>query len=201
MDAGQPRDRDRPRRCGRRRPRRGVEEVGAASRSLVVGWALLALPLVLVGWAMARHARPVDHQSTTPLLIAFVPSESKKTPFVGSYRGVRVGDRVSSLLARLGTPDRREVTDGDIAYWYGNDAFHAWAARGERIHAITVRDTRAETAEGVGIGDNLAVAKRHTPYCDYYDNGFDVFRPSCDWSYPFQVIRFEGDPIDEIVIF
>lgn len=65
------------------------------------------------------------------------------------------------------------------------------------VEYMNIRNPRAETAAGVGIGDNLAVFKRRYPrqWC-----GVLYRRVGCEISLRYAYGDFDGDPIESITL-
>ena len=177
----------------------------------IAGAALLLLPLAVFTWAAYRHVRPIDHRPAHPLLI-----QHPALPESPSYRGVHIGDSKRRLLALLGHPDHAVpgsyVSDAWFDYAYGNDTIRyatteltGATKRHDLVTAITVRDARAQTPEGVGIGDSLALVQKRfaDASCFVPLHGFD---PGCQTNDTYEgasgyaYLWFQGDPIEEIVI-
>src|SRR5262249_20289083 len=113
----------------------------------IAGAVLLAFPLVFIAWAGFRHVRPLDYKPTRRVAIAW-----KSTP---TYRGVVGSPDRTTVVKVLGSPDRT-LPDGtsSVDLVYGRDDF---VVTGGNVEVIDIKDPSAETPEGVGIGDNLAL--------------------------------------------
>jgi hypothetical protein len=168
-------------------------------KGLVVGLAVMALPLVGIAWAGERHVRPVDHRPADRLLID-VPSNPERP----AYRGLAIADTKAQMLELFGRPDRARGID----YKFGADTVklsgsyagvfnERGGATWNGVEYIVIRDSRAETAVGVGIGDNLAVFKRRYPgqWC-----GLLYRRVGCEISLGYAYVDFDGDPIKSITL-
>jgi hypothetical protein len=162
--------------------------IGRAGR--IAGGVVLALPLVVVVWAGYRHARPVDRRPGQPFRLEW--GETK------AYRDVTYGADKEQLISVLGRPDSTFRDEPGYEYLdYGEDEFTIsdWGVTG-----FDIRDTRAETAQGVGIGDNLALVRERFVGADVYCRHNKRFVPKCGMILDGRAIEFEGDPIERIVI-
>ena len=157
-----------------------------STRTSLVGAALLVVPVIVVAWAGFRQARPVDHVPPHPLLIRWKG--------VASYRGVKATDTKSQVIEALGAPVR--VSD-DGGLVYGQDTIDLASPRDVEVFSIS--DPRAQTPEGVGIGDSLALVRRlpgelrcpHNP---------DTLKAECRLILGNTFWIFENDPITEILL-
>jgi hypothetical protein len=159
-----------------------------------VGAVVLALPLVVVAWAGFRHIRPIDVHPAEAITISYP-----------RYRGVALGERFPKVLAILGAPDRQ---DGTIDLTYGRDTFELTPPDANfdapemnyRLVIVDVRSPRAETSEGVGLGDSLSLVRSRlrAPGRCYHDG---TFRPYCYVYFDsagLNQLEFIGDPIEQI---
>lgn len=162
-----------------------------------VGLAVMVLPVVGVAWAGFRHARPIDRRPKSPLLIKIpVP------PARPAYRGLAIGDTKATMLALFGQPD--EVRDS--IYEYGADRVtlngesqsvlnangnHVW----DGVEEIEIHNSSAETAAGVGVGDNLGQFRKRYPgeFC-----GIFHYQDGCEIDMGYAYVDFSGDPIESI---
>ena len=172
----------------------------ATYRAPVVGAVLLSLPLAIVAWAGFRSARPIDREPAHPITLSYP-----------RYRSVALRDRLPKVLSELGQPDRR--SEG-IDLTYGRDTFELtpssldFSAPRGRYFLVMVRisDPRAETAEGVGIGDNLSLvearlAKPGVPpiFCSHDS----AYKPECTVYFDTSGLKsmtFTGNPIERITM-
>ena len=75
--------------------------------------------------------------------------------------------------------------------------------RRDIVSDITVKDPAAETPEGVGIGDNLAIARKRYPGISCFVLNFDTecgFFPTYGGASGYASVTFYEDPIDRIEI-
>lgn len=173
-----------------------------------VGSLLIALPLAVVSWAGVRHAAPINRVPASRFVVAHPP-----LPAPPSYRGLRIGDNKQRMVALLGRPDKIDDDgSGLVDYIYGPDtvtyARHVLTGEITRrniVYGFTIKDPSAETPEGVGIADSLALVSRrisgaycliplgtHDPVCETND--------TYEGASGYANVRFEGDPIDTITI-
>jgi hypothetical protein len=164
-------------------------------RSRIAGAATLALPLIVVAWAGFREASPTDVEPAHPRVISYP-----------AYRGVKLGEHLPHALTALGKPDGGSLPDADFTF--GSDLFEFSAGLEDNappahysLAILEIRDPNAQTAEGVGIGDNLGLAaSRYRAHCGY-DWVQDGWQPECRVYYDtqgFQQLIFIGDPIEWI---
>jgi hypothetical protein len=115
------------------------------------------------------------------------------------------------VLAVLGKPDHRNE---DIDLTYGLDTFELTPpgldfAAPERKYFLVfvhIKDPRAETTEGVGVGDSLSLVESRLTGPDVYpifcghNSNYD---PSCTVhfdAYGMKSLTFIGDPIERITM-
>ena len=176
-----------------------------------VGAALLLVGAVPLVWAGYRQLRPLD--ASGDLIIGERP---------GTFMALTLGDPRERVIAELGTAPR---SDGGTIAPIGENFDHIGgppfiATPGstheslryreltvllsdDRVYGLVITNSEAETAEGVGIGDNLDLA------ADRYD-GLDcgIARAGDYQTFPYckgrlgprRSIWFGQDPIRSIVL-
>jgi hypothetical protein len=182
----------------------------AMRAALVAGIALVVAPVVVFGWAGLRHARPIDSRPAE-----VYPIDLPALPALPTYRGLKIGDSRQRMLSLLGPPDRASRGEHDgtadfIDYTYGADTITfarsvltGSITRRNIVFGIVVRDPKAATAEGVGIGDNLELFRRRYPGAQCF-TPLQSFDPICDTESTYKGVSayayvvFENDPIDTI---
>jgi hypothetical protein len=181
----------------------------------VVGSALVAVgvsPLLLAG---IRRAFPLDRSPEHPVL---VDQQNAR------YRGVTVGDSAEQVRRVLGRPLKKGHDNGPVGHdFYDDGGPSNWSppgtykqernfsyedvgvliARG-RVYGFVITERDAETREGVGVGDNLAIAKRRYPDmdCDIVNEGSEYATfPACRGRVgPGRYLGFGQDPIRTITL-
>jgi hypothetical protein len=170
-----------------------------APRSRALGAMVLASPIVVVAWAGYRQANPIDYRPAE-IYHLVLPAHVG----LATYRGVHMGATPQQVVAVLGRPDHVSQTRKNPMWWnepvvdyaYGADDF---TFVNGLLHRIVIRDERAATAEGVGVRDNLAIARTRIPRTSCFI-GLTDYDPMCsidDESSPIEV-DFNGDPIESI---
>jgi hypothetical protein len=117
---------------------------------LLVGWLAAWLLPRRVAWAIDLQLDPRDVTPARPKLFDLATS---------SWSGIRLGDDTTRLRQRLGPPSVIDLDDrgtGDELWRYGRQVFHV---RGPTVADIELTDPEAQTSAGVGIGDNLEIAR------------------------------------------
>jgi hypothetical protein len=174
-----------------------------------VGAALLLLGAVPLAWAGYRQLRPLD--------------EGGDVAVESGYRGVDLGSTRAGVIAALGSPPRGSGGSsvaplGDDFDHIGGPPFIATPALShetlrypdssvlvsdDRVYGLVITDPEAETSEGVGVGDNLALAEDR-----YSDVECGTARPGKYRTFPYcggrlgagRWIWFGQDPIRSIVL-
>jgi hypothetical protein len=130
---------------------------------LVFGFAVVLSPLPIALLAVYRQHVPLDRTPSDPVAIDLR---------AGSFRGVRLGEKISRARAVLGQPQSTDLTDSS----------HVWLDYGRqhlsviydhnRINDLVIDNLNAETALGLSIGDNAAIARRRYPeiFCNHDDD-------------------------------
>lgn len=178
----------------------------------VVGCLVLALG---VGALDAIRA-PVDEHPANPLVLDWR---------AGTYEGVALRARVSELIARLGPPERRGPDEpsepiGESYYDIGGPTSFGSPGRGPseretlrfdgraffvtngRISGWVTTSKRAETPEGVGVGDSRDLVKQRYPQAacrtGYEGTEYATF-PVCEVRVcSGRLLAFGGDPLKSI---
>jgi hypothetical protein len=122
---------------------------------------------------------PVDDTPDDPLVL---------DPVRGTYRGIALGDRERALVRRVGRPERRGSNEpaeplGEDYYEVGGPTTHdippgdeetlryrelsVFLVRG-RVYGWVTTSERAETPEGIGVGDSRALVQERYPDADCY---------------------------------
>jgi dipeptide/tripeptide permease len=178
--------------------------VTPARATIVVGSLLLAAPLPLVGWAAERTLWPHDARPAHPLGVALR---------AGSFQGVALGQLVADAQRSIrgsvgGAPSRVSPLDAPSApvgvSYLPADAV---SVRGRGVSLIAVHgrvvtlfitSPRAQGLAGVGVGDNLGVARARLAglVCDRSNEG----EPTCGARAGHFTILFVGDPIETITL-
>jgi hypothetical protein len=174
-----------------------------------VGAALLLAGTVPLVWACYRQLRPLD--------------ESDDLVIGASFRGVALGDSRAAVVEALGLPppDARKPLIAPLGEDFdeiGGPPFIATPGStheslryrsatvllsDDRVYGVVITDGEAETAEGVGVGDNLGVAEDEYPGLDC-----GIARPGKYRTFPYcggrlgpgRWIWFGQDPIRSIVL-
>jgi hypothetical protein len=154
-----------------------------AAPALRTGLLVLLAPLILVAWAGYRHVRPIDRHPSDPLYIDWQTS---------TYRGVIViahpyrAAALAALRAHIKNP----------RFWFKGDSVDLERGFVEEIY---ITNPNAETKEGVGIGDSLALVAQRYPdaICKYWD--WSLWQPAC--VTPNTDLDFVGDPINKIIMY
>jgi hypothetical protein len=179
-----------------------ISRVAPRRSARVLGALLLASPLPLAAWATARTIWPHDARPALPRRVDLA---------VGGFRGVFLGEGTTAARRALpanvegsgpGPLDARSVPLG-IFYWPGD----ATSIRtpdlsllAEHGHVVTlfITDPRAETVAGVGIGDNLGLARARLSGLVCQRSGEGV--PTCGGRTAHATVLFVGDPIETITL-
>jgi hypothetical protein len=150
-------------------------------RGALAGCALLALAFLPLATAVAMARWPHDRQPAHPVLIDLA---------MGSYAGVTLGDSEQEALSKTKEPllSRNGQDLHQLAGVDGADAFssayatetvvyrdHALMIRNGIVVAIVITNPDAETAEGIGPGDGLALVPQRYPmlHCEAHDGYSD----------------------------
>ena len=146
-------------------------------RGALAGCVLLALAFLPLVTAVALARWPHDRQPAHPVPIDLA---------MGSYAGVTLGDSEQQALLKTTEPLlSRDVQDlHQLAGVDGADAFssayatetfvyrdHALMIRNGIVVGIVITNPNAETAEGIGPGDGLALVPQRYPmlHCEAHD--------------------------------
>jgi hypothetical protein len=181
---------------------------GRLRPSAWVGAALLALAAIPLVWAGYRQLRPLDEPGTRPITT--------------SFRGVSLEDTRGQATAALGAAPASSGSSiaplGEDFAEIGGPPFVAtpgstiqsFRYRGttvlvsdDRVYGILTTDDEAETAEGVGVGDNLEIAEDAYPNLECGVASATEYRtfPYCGGRLaPGRWIWFGQDPIRSIVV-
>jgi hypothetical protein len=181
---------------------------GRLRPSAWVGAALLALGAIPLVWAGYRQLSPLDEPGTRLMTT--------------SFRGVSLEDTRAEVAAALGpAPASRGSSIAPLGEDFaeiGGPPFVATSGstlqslryRGttvlvsdDRVYGILTTDAEAETAEGVGVGDNLEVAEDAYPNVECGVASATEYRtfPYCGGRLaPGRWIWFGQDPIRSILV-
>ena len=173
-----------------------------------VGAALLLAGTVPLVWACYRQLRPLDERGDRVI--------------GASFRGVALGASRGAVVEALGLPPRRSSESiaplGEDFDEIGGPPFIATPGStheslryrsatvllsDDRVYGVVITDGEAETAEGVGVGDNLGVAEDEYPGLDCGIARPGTYRtfPYCGGSLgPGRWIWFGQDPIRSITV-
>ena len=179
---------------------------------------LLTLSLIVVLSALVGCGGGSDDPREHPLVLDWR---------AGTYQGVRLGDETDRLIRLLGRPERRgrhepsEPIDEDFYEIGGLTNFSSpdigrgvddyetlryrqrvFGTTGGRVTDWGITDERAETPEGVGVGDSRDIVKRRYPRAGCYtqNEGTEyVTYPICRIRVcSGRLLGFGGDPIKSI---
>ena len=201
--------------CGTLLGRPARPRVGG--RPLLAGTLVLCIvvPAAAAAWDVVRPAR--DRDPDNPLTVDWRR---------GTYEGLRLGDRTAKLVAVVGEPEKRGPNEraepvGEDFYDIGGMTNFTWPdyrspARDEelryrrrvfsmsagRLTSWGTTDDRAETPEGVGVGDSRQIVEERYPKADCYIENEGSEYP----TYPFCLVRvcrgrllgFGGEPIKSV---
>ena len=176
-----------------------------------VGVALLLLGSVPLLWAGYRQLQPLDEAGDLPV------QEER-----GSLQGVALNDVRARVVQELGPASSEDPSSiaplGEDFDAIGGPPFIATPGSSHetlrypsasvllsdgRAYGIVVTDDGAETAEGVGVGDNLALAEERYPTLDCGLARLGEYRtfPYCGGRVgPRRWLWFGQDPIRSIVL-
>lgn len=195
--------------AGRAARRRGKTPPLASAMAACIGLALL------VGGVDAIRA-PIDNVPTNPLIVDW---------HEGHYEGVALRSRTASLIRRLGNPIRQGANEranpigtdyyeigGPTSFGSPGDAYskhtvlrykrRSFFASNRRIYGWVTTDTRAQTPEGVGIGDSRDLVTKRYPAadCRTANEGSEyVTFPLCEIRVcTGRLLAFGGDPIKSV---
>jgi hypothetical protein len=174
-------------------------------RVAVVSGALLLVPLLaVVGWATARTIWPHDAQPAHPLRVG---------QRAGSFQGVSLGQSladakhamprsVQSTAPQVRPLDSPSAPIG-VSYMSANarsvlgDGIAVLAEHGTVV-TLFITNPSAETIAGIGIGDNLALARARLSGLTCRQSNEDA--PTCGGRFNHHIILFVGDPIETITL-
>lgn len=175
-----------------------------ARAAIVVGSLLLAAPLPLVGWAAKRTIWPHDARPAHSLHVALR---------AGSFQGVALGQPVAKAQSAIRgsvegpappvTPIDAQSAPIGVSYFPAD----ATSVRGRgvsvlaehgRVVALFITNSRAEGLAGVGVGDNLGVARARLDglVCGQSNEN----EPTCGGHIGRFTMLFVGDPIETITL-
>jgi hypothetical protein len=175
-----------------------------------VGAALLLLGSAPLAWAGYRHVRPLD--GSGDLLIRELP---------GSFGRIGLDYSRSTVIGELGIPATRRGSSiaplGEDFEHIGGPPFIATPGStheslryrkttvllsDDRVYGLVITNEEAETAQGVGVGDNLGVVEDAYPSLDCGTARAAKYRtfPYCGGSLDGRWIWFGQDPIRSIVL-
>jgi hypothetical protein len=168
----------------------------------VLGALLLAAPLPLTAWAIARTIWPHDARPAHPRRIDLD---------VGAFQGVFLGEPARAARRALsgsveGSGLRPlDAPSAPLGIFYSPGDATSIRTRGlsllaEHGHVVTlfITHARAETVAGVGIGDTLGFARARLSGLVCQRSGEDV--PTCGGRAAHATVLFVGDPIETITL-
>jgi hypothetical protein len=179
-------------------------------RGALAGCALLALAFLPLATAVALARWPHDRQPAHPVPIDLA---------MGSYAGVTLGDSEQETLSKTKEPlvgrgvrqlwkNGGEQSD-PFAYSSANDALiyrdHALLLLDGTVVAIVITNPDAETADGIGPGDGLALVPQRYPtlHCEAHDGYSDegpAGPPDCHGHVGDVGLWTSGDPVELVTI-
>jgi hypothetical protein len=171
--------------AGRLAPRRVATILGAG---------LLAFPLPRTAFAAERTLFPYDARPSQPL-----PVDVQS----GSFQGISLGQPTVDALRLLPPGEPAATSPLGVTYTPG-DATRTDAPGvsllTEHGHVVTlfITDPRAQALAGVGVGDNLAVARARLRGLVCARSSEDV--PTCAARSAHATVLFVGDPIETITL-
>jgi hypothetical protein len=180
-------------------------------RGALTGCVLLALAFLPLVTAVALARWPHDRQPAHPVPIDLA---------MGSYAGVTLGDSEQQALRRTTEPLlSRNVQDlHQLAGVDGADAFssayatetlvyrdHALMIRNGIVVGIVITNPNAETAQGIGPGDGLALVPQRYPmlHCEAHDSYGDegpAGPPDCHGHVGDVGLWISEDPVQLVTI-
>jgi hypothetical protein len=172
----------------------GLGRLAPRRIALLLGAGLLAFPLPLTAFAAERTLFPYDAQPSEPL-----PVDVR----AGSFHGVSLGQATGDARRALPTgavassfPVGVTSFPGDATRTDG----HGLSLLTEHGHVVTlfITDPRAEALAGVGVGDNLALARARLRGLVCARSREDV--PTCAGRAAHASVLFVGDPIETITL-
>ncbi len=180
-------------------------------RGALAGCVLLTLAFLPVATAVALARWPHDRQPAHPVPIDLA---------TGSYAGVSLGDSEQVALRKATEPllSRNTQDLHQLAGVNGADAFssayatetfvyrdHALMIRNGIVVAIVITNPDAETAQGIGPGDGLALVAQRYPmlHCEAHDGYGDegpAGPPDCHGHVGDVGIWISEDPVQLVTI-
>lgn len=180
-------------------------------RGAVAGCVLLALAFLPLATAVALAQWPHDRQPAHPVPIDLA---------MGSYAGVTLGDSEQEALRKTTEPllSRNGQDLHQLAGVNGADAFssayatetvvyrdHALMIRNGIVVAIVIANPDAETPEGIGPGDGLALVPKRYPmlHCEAHDGYSDegpAGPPDCHGHIGDVGLWISEDPVQLVTI-
>lgn len=194
---------------GRAARRRGKTSPLASAMAACIGLALG------VGGVDAIRA-PIDKDPTNPLIVDWQD---------GRYEGIALRSSTASLIRRLGQPVRQGANEpanpigadyyeigGPTSFRSPGDAYskdtvlrykrRSFFASNRRVYGWVTTDTRAQSPEGVGIGDSRDLVTKRYPEadCRTANEGSEyVTFPLCEVRVcTGRLLAFGGDPIKSV---
>lgn len=171
---------------------------------MVSGTLLLAPLLALVGWTTARTIWPHDARPAHPLRIGLRAGSFQGVSLVQSLADAKhaIPKSVQSTAPHVTPLDSPSAPIG-VSYTSANarsvlgDGIAVLAEHGTVV-TLFITNTRAETIAGVGIGDNLALARARLSGLICRKSNEDA--PTCGGRFNRHTILFVGDPIETITL-
>jgi hypothetical protein len=180
-------------------------------RGALAGCVLLALAFLPLATAVAMSRWPHDHQPAHPVPIDLA---------TGSYAGVTLGDseqvalrKATEPLLGRNTQDLHQLAGANSAdafsSAYATETFvyrdHALMIRNGKVVAIVITNPDAETPEGIGPGDGLALVPQRYPmlHCEAHDGYSDegpAGPPDCHGHVGDVGLWISEDPVQLVTI-
>jgi hypothetical protein len=168
-----------------------------ARAGAIVGSFLLAVPLLVAGWGVERTLWPYDASPSQPL-----PVDAR----AGAFQGVALGQPlgVARRTLRGGAAGIGHTTAPVGVTFIPGDAVSVHARGvsllGEHGKVVTlfITNPRAEALAGVGVGDNLGLARARLRGLTCHQSGEN--QPTCAGRIGHTTMLLVGDPIRTITL-
>jgi hypothetical protein len=172
----------------------GIGLLAPRRLALLLGAGLLAFPLPLTAFAAERTLFPYDAQPSERL-----PVDVR----TGAFHGLSLGQPTADALRALPTGANSAAFPVGVTSLPGDATRsdgHGLSLLTEHGHVVTlfITDPRAQALGGVGVGDNLAVARARLRGLVCARSSEDV--PTCAGRAAHASVLFVGDPIETITL-